>query len=177
MCSLLVLESSHNYLTKGNKQIPYPKCLSHNMAINRTHVHLPSLQRVYVTWCWYGHCHSLCPSRCNSTWCHDWRCSMWSSMWSAMRSVRCPWSLWSHCTWCHLTGWSLIPQAMSLASRKSRCLLNQISSTSAICPWSLCPTAAMARCLLMKKNTTTHSLKTKNSISVTSNCYIHKDML
>ena len=80
-------------------------------------------------------------------------------MWSAMRSVRCP---WSHCTWCHLTGWSLIPPATSLASRRSRCLLNQISSTSVICPWSLCPTAAMAKCLLMKKNTTrTHSLKKK----------------
>jgi hypothetical protein len=71
-----------------------------------------------------------------------------------MRSVRCPGSLWSHCTWCHLTGWSLIPPATPLASRRSRCLLNQISSTSAICPWSLRPTAAMARCLLMKKNTT-----------------------
>jgi hypothetical protein len=95
-----------------------------------------------------------------------------------MRSVRCPWSLWSHCTWCHLTGWSLIPPATSLASRRSRCLLNQISSTSAICPWSLCPTTAMARCLLMKKNTTrTHSLRTNSSVSVTSNCHVHQDKL
>ena len=34
VCSLLVLESSHNYLTTGNKQIPCHKCLSHNMSIN-----------------------------------------------------------------------------------------------------------------------------------------------
>ena len=95
------------------------------------------------------------------------------------------WGVWGvsgvcggHCNWCHLTGWGLIPPAMSLASRRRRCLLNQISSTRVICLWTLCPTTAMARCLLMKKSTIrTHFLKTKNSASVTLNCYGHQERL
>ena len=150
MCSHLVLVFSHNYLTTGNENFLI-SCLYHHMSINKTHVYLSSLHILYLTWGLCGLCHSLSPWRCNSISCHDWRYSMCISMWSAMSIARCPWSLWSYSALCHLTGWSLIPPATLLHSRRCKCLINRISGNTASSPWSLCPASTLDRCLFRKE--------------------------